>query len=354
VATTFLNLLFLFGYMSSEDNTATRRYVLQTLGALGGTAGVAGCLGGYGGSDPEGSDTPDDTVDESTPEPTEAEGDGQDYSLPESAHRTPGQMASDWGTVFRHDEGEFVDAYSPSQTVESGREPWTRSWAGGEEYYPMFDWEPMHVPETIVQWTPDVPIKVDQLPGGVTHEEVKSDLQEAGYEQAGTQGNYDIMVNRDEGRARAVGDGYHVLSIGRYSEADLDRKRMDVENVVEAYNSGENKLQSDMQDMKERLDLEDTFAASVSDEGGYVTGMGSSELEAIGGAITINLDQGTKRGIWKFEDEGKAGTVQAVKTNDDHSLSRGFESLQQEDQYLIAEGSFENIEGHYFSPIPRI
>jgi hypothetical protein len=261
-------------------------------------------------------------------------------------------MASDWGTVFRHDETEYVDAYSPSQAVENGQEPWTRSWAGGEEFYPMFDWEPMHVPETIVQWTPDVPIKVDQLPGGVTHEEVKSDLQEAGYEQAGTQGNYDIMVNRDEGRARAVGDGYHVLSINRQRQGgDLERKRMDVEYVVEAYNSDESQLQSDMKDMRERLEIEDTFASSVSDEGGYI---GGSTIDALAGAITVDLDEGTKRGIWKFESEGDAATVHSIQTSDDNDLSRGFESLNQEGQYLIAEGSYENIEPSYFSPAPFI
>jgi hypothetical protein len=219
----------------------------------------------------------------------------------------------------------------------------------------MFDWEPMHVPETIIQLASDHLIKVDQLPGGVRHEEVKSDLQDSGYEQVGTQGGYDLLVNRDDGRARAVGDGYHVLSIDpQHQEVNLDQKKSDVENVVEAYNSGESRLQADMLDMRERLEIEDTFASSVTDGPGYIMELSSSDLHPLGGAITVNLDEGSKRGIWKFDSEDMAGTVHAIKTNDDHTLTRGFESLEQDGQYLIAEGTYEDVDEGYFTPAPLI
>jgi hypothetical protein len=170
-------------------------------------------------------------------------------------------------------------------------------WGGDDEFYSMFDFHSRHVPETIIQYTGDHSIKVDQLPGGVEHEDVKSSLQDAGYQQAGTVGGFDLMVNREDGRARAVGDGYHVLSIYEPRDGELGQKRSDVENVVEAYNSDEGQLQSDMQDMLGRLEVRDTFGSEVQEEGEYINGVSDSDLEPLGGAVTVDLEEGVKRGI---------------------------------------------------------
>jgi hypothetical protein len=160
-------------------------------------------------------------------------------------------MASDWGTAFRHETPEWVDAYSPSRVADVQGETWMRQ-HGGEEYYSMFGFDPEHVPETIIQYAEDHSVKVDQLPGGIEHEDIKSSLEDAGYEGVGTVGDFDVLVSQDENNVRAVGDGYHVLIINEvHNGGDLERKRMDVEAALEACKSDESHLQPDMQDMKE-------------------------------------------------------------------------------------------------------
>jgi hypothetical protein len=262
-------------------------------------------------------------------------------------------MASDWGTAFRHETPEWVDAYSPPQVADAQGETWMRQ-HGGEEYYSMFGFDPEHVPETIIQYTPDHSVKVDQLPGGVKHEDIKSSLEDAGYEEVGTVGDFDVLVSQEENNVRAVGDGYHVLNINEVGLGeDLEQKRDDLENMVEAYNSDESQLQSDMQDMKENLDIEDTFVSEVKIDGEYISGIDDPDLEPLGGALTINMEEGSVRGIWKFESEGEAGTVHAT-TGSEELDGTGFDELEQQGRYIIAEGAYQGESDLYFSPDPNI
>jgi hypothetical protein len=241
-----------------------------------------------------------------------------------------------------------------------------QSWGGDKEFYSMFDFAPRHVPETIIQYTPEHSIKVDQLPGGVTHEEVKSDLQDAGYERVGTVGSYEILVNREESKARAVGEGYHILSITHLSFGeDLERKRMDIEMVLDAYQSEETELQTDMQDMKAKIDIKDTFSSKwtghverghVETEEIYFLDISDPKLQPNGGAITFDIEQKQKTSVWKFDNEGRASTTYEIYTSDGAEMAYGYDTIEQDGEYLIAEGSIDkdNDRGAYFSPDPTI
>lgn len=319
--------------MSSDGDGVTRRYMLQTLGATG-AAAVAGCMGG-GGDEPDSEETPVDEEEDSTPVQTTEE---PDYELPESEHVDTADFFKEWMLLPPGDE--FAAAsYSPSKLNEQ-YDTTLLSVIGQEHNYDIFDFSEADIPEAFVEedqgdYKPT--LKVDQLPGGVSEEDVIQQLQDAGYSKDRQIGGFEVYTG--EGEPRAVGKGRHILgwvsgsapnqAIHNYMNSVLEQETED-----QLKPGPETKAVVDALNIQDSLTIQKGIGTSMPINRNY-----QPEL----GATSVNFEEGTKYGAWVFEDEETAETAYSMLEPDD-SFSN-FENIERNGRFITAsEGDYSTGE----------
>jgi len=322
--------------MESDQDDVPRRYVLQTLGALG-TGGLAGCLGGDSSDsseDPEDGTETDSTPEEtSTPEP--------DYSLPESEHVNPVDMATEW-MIFPDDQGDDLEAValSPSKLSENYDASFTED-LGADDKYGMFEFSHFDIPETYVQkavepW--DSLFKVDQLPGNISEEDVAQQLEDAGYSKQHERGEFEVY--RGDDGFRAVGGDRHVVVLGS-SNASTSQQRDLMFRVLEETNENRYKIPETMQRGFEELDIQDSL--TVRKNPGYVpmpsTGTTSHQPDI--GMSSVNFQEGEKYGAWPFQDRQSAENALTLLQNNE--VRDGYSNLELENDTVTASGGDYNL-----------
>lgn len=307
--------------------------MLRGLGTAG-IAGLAGCAGDDNSSDSEETGTVED---DSTPvQTTEAD----PYELPESEHVEPGDFVTGWMLLPPGDDLSAM-AYSPSQASE--RYGTTYAEVQNVDYlYDIFEFHDSDVPETFVQeknnqWQAEM--KVDQLPNGVSEEDIAQQLQAGGYNKDTDIGDFDVYRG-GEGGPRAVGQGMHILS-HPINTGDDDSAMQFMDNFLSQ--RVEDKLSPGEETMgvMNALNIQDSITLRKNERNNLVTGVDDPRQPEIG-AASVNMEAGEKYGAWLFEDEQTAGTVHAMKKDED--LLGYFEEIRQEGRIITARGSY-NGEG---------
>jgi hypothetical protein len=339
---------------SGQDNSHTRRYLLQT-GATALGTGLAGCIGGDGSdSTPE----QDSTGGEESSQETQEESEPEDYDMPESEHMDTQTLVENWGTTYSSHNRVLIDSFSPSQIDEQYDTTWIEG-NGQEGRYDVFSFSHENIPETLIQETPDTAnhnvIKVDQIPNGASDEELKSTLEENGYTEESEIAGFTIYTTPDEREARAIGQGKHILAFGKTSAADTSTNtHMDyLTNTIEDY-SEDNQVEN-VQDLTQVLDLQDSLTF-VENDAEFVQSLQSS-TQPLAGAVTVNFDEEIKYGAWKFEDEETAETAYEIMSGRHGDLSNEFTRVDLDGKYITAEGGYDlgdNFSAAYFSDFPII
>jgi len=317
--------------MESDQDDVPRRYVLQTLGALG-TGGLAGCLGGDSSDSSE--DLEDGTETDSTPEETSTP--EPDYSLPESEHVNPVDMATEW-MIFPDDQGDDLEAVamSPSKLSENYDASFTED-IGADDKYGMFEFSHFDIPETYVQramepW--ESLYKVDQLPGNVSEGDVTQQLENAGYSKQHERGDFEVY--RGEGGFHAVGNDRHVVVL-EGDVASISQQRDLMFRVLEETNENRYKIPEAMQRGLEQIDGRDSLTLMKGP--GYVP-MPSADTNTHQpniGMSSVDFEEGTKYGAWPFEDKQSAENALTLLQNNE--VRDGYSNLELDNKTVTASG----------------
>ncbi|AOV95400.1 hypothetical protein AQV86_05800 [Nanohaloarchaea archaeon SG9] len=317
--------------MESDQDDVPRRYVLQTLGALG-TGGLAGCLGGDSSDsseDPEdGTETDSTPEDTSTPEP--------DYSLPESEHVNPVDMATEW-MIFPDDQGDDLEAVamSPSKLSENYDASFSED-IGADDEYGMFEFSHFDIPETYVQkamepW--ESLYKVDQLPGNVSEEDVAQQLEDAGYSKQHERGDFEVY--RGEGGFHAVGNDRHVVVL-EGDIASISQQRDLMFRVLEETNENRYQISELISQGFEALNVGDSLTVQKGPGGVYMPSTDTSNHQPQLGISSVDFSEGEKFGAWPFEDRQTADNALTLLENKD--VRYGYDQLELQGNTVTASG----------------
>ena len=319
--------------MTTDDHNTSRRYLLQTSAAALAT-GLAGCAGG---NDSDGSDESDkqdssdvDTTPEQTSEPE------SDYSLPESEHASPVEMATEW-MIFPDDQGDDLEAValSPSKLSEHYDVSFARN-IGANESYGMFEFNTTDIPETYMQkaiqpW--DSLFKVDQLPNNVSEDDVKQRLEEVGYTMQHQRGNFEVY-NGETG-PHAVGEDRHVVVLGS-ANASTSQERDLMFRLLEETNDNRYQIPEVMARGFEQIDVRDSL--TVIKTPGYVmmpsTDTTSHQPDV--GMSSVDFQEEKKYGAWPFADKQSAESALALLENSD--VRHGYSGLEMNNKTVTASG----------------
>lgn len=313
----------------------SRRRVLQTLGATG-AAAVAGCMGG-GSDEPDSEETPTEDEQNNAPSQTSEE---PNYGLPDSEHIEPDEFVTGW-MLLPPGEDLSAMAYSPSQTSEQHGTTYAET-QNVDYLYDMFEFHDSDIPETFVQeknnqWQSEM--KVDQLPNNVSEEDVAQQLQDAGYHKDTEIGDFDVYRG-GEGGPRAVGQGKHILS-HPINIGDDESAMQYMDNFLSQRVEDELRPGDETMGVINALNVKDSITLRKNEHNNLVTGVNDSR-QPVMGAASVDMEAGEKYGAWIFEDEQTAGTVHAMKKDED--LLGYFEEISQESRIITARGTY-NGEG---------
>jgi hypothetical protein len=320
-----------------QDNGHTRRYLLQT-GAAALATGLAGCAGGNGS---DSSDEPDeennsdvDTTPEETADPE------PDYSLPESEHASPVDMATEW-MIFPDEQGDYLQAvaYNPSKVSEI-HDTTLADDIGADERYEAFEFNHTDIPESYIQHANDPWLsrfKVDQLPNNVSEEDIVQQLEDSGYTMQHERGDFEVYAGEDG--FHAVGDDRHVVVLGG-DTASTSQERDLMFRVLEETNDNRYELPEVTQRGLEELDVQDSL--SIMKRPGYAlmpsTGTRSYQPEI--GMSSVDFDEGQKNGAWSFS-EGKAAE-NALTLLENNDVRHGYSDLELNNKVVTAqEGDYD-------------
>jgi len=321
--------------MSSDGEGVTRRYVLQTLGATGAGA-IAGCLGG---DSDDSEDTEKDTETDTTPEDTSTP--EPDYSLPESEHVNPVDMATEW-MIFPDDQGDYLQAValSPSKLSEHYNTTLAED-IGADDKYGVFEFSHTDIPETFLQhavdpW--DSRFKVDQLPNNISEEDVAQQLEEAGYSMQHQRGEFEVY--RGEEDLRAVGEDRHIAVLGSLN-ASISQQRELMFRVLEETNENRYKIPEATQMCFDELNVQDSLTAIKRPGYALTPSTGTSSYQPQIGMSSVNFEEGEKNGAWTFENAQKAENALTILENSE--VRDGYSDLRLDDRTVTAEEGNYNI-----------
>ena len=320
--------------MPSEGDSVTRRYIVQTLGTIG-AAGLAGCSGGNnsngsGESDEKNSSDVDTTPEETAePEP--------DYSLPESEHANPVDMATEW-MLYPDDGGTDLEAValSPSKLEENYDKSFTRD-IGAHEKYSPFEFHHTDIPETYVQLAYDPwesIFKVDQLPKNVTKAGLGHQLKDAGYEFREEKGDFDVYEG-DDG-FHAIGDDRHIVVQGDL--ASTSQQRNLISRVLEQRNEDDYQPSETMQDGLNAINEHDSLSISMIPNVAYMDSTGTRSIQPDLAITSVNFEDDEKYGAWPFENAQDAETALKLLESNKEDLNDGFENPSREGKTITASG----------------
>lgn len=347
--------------MSSEGDTATRRYVLQTLGAVG-AAGLAGCSGSDNStSSPDSSSGGSDPEPEADSEPVEDE--EPDYSLPESEHADITEMATNW-MILGDDNGQDLQAvaYSPSKLAEN----YDKAFVDNLERYDVSTYSPFEfsktdVPESFVQkaGTPwNSHYKVDQFPDNVTEDDLASQLQDAGFEKVDEGGDFEVYT--DGTTPHAVGEERHVVVLPGQTASGGETEIL-MSRVIKENNQDRYDVPDIIRDGIEALEVEDSLTVQNTLAGGmeYMPSTESGSLQPEYGLASVDFEDGIKFGAWPFKSESTAEQAANVLSNLEGELRDGYENVGRQGRVVTASGGnyeIQEMNEGYFTAIsdPRI
>jgi len=321
-------------HMTTDDHNASRRDLLQT-GAAALATGLAGCAGGNGSDGSDDTDEEDSSDVDSTPEETtEPE---PDYSLPESEHASPVDMATEW-MIFPDDQGDDLEAValSPSKLTENYDKSFTRD-IGAEEKYSPFEFHHTDIPETYVQkamqpW--QSLFKVDQLPNNVSGGDVVQQLEGSGYTMQHQRGDFEVYAGEDG--FHAVGNDRHIVIV-EGDIASTSQQRDLMFRVLEETNDNRYVIPEVMGRGLEELDVRDSL--SVRKNPGYVpmpsTDTTSHQPDV--GMSSVDFQKGEKSGAWPFEDRQSAENALTLLENNE--VRFGYSDIELNNKTVTASGA---------------
>ena len=317
--------------MSSDGEGVTRRYVLQTLGATGAGA-IAGCLGG--GSD-DSEDTEKDTETDTTPEDTSTP--EPDYSLPESEHVNPVDMATEW-MIFPDDQGDYLQAValSPSKLSENYDASFSED-IGADDKYGMFEFSHSDIPETYVQKAMEPwqsLYKVDQLPNSVSEEDVAQQLEEAGYSRQHERGEFEVY--RGDDGFHAVGNDRHIVVL-EGDIASISEQRDLMFRVLEETNENRYQIPQIMQNGLENINVQDSLTMLKRGDMAYMPSTETNSHQPEMAMSSVNFENGTKYGSWPFESSQSAENALTLLQAQD-SLRDNYSNVELNDRTVTASG----------------
>lgn len=179
------------------------------------------------------------------------------------------------------------------------------------------------------------------MPSGASVDDVKSSLEEEGYELQEEVGDFSIYTTVDEREARAVGDGVHIMAYNLANEGPSSNvHREHLNELLETQQSDTSNLDEEVQDLLDTIDVRDSFTAYKDQDfyTDFVGGIGGDQ--PVAGAVTVDVEEGAKYAAWKFENEEAAQQAYETKSGRNGDLSNGFTQVDQEGQYLTAAGGF--------------
>lgn len=320
---------------SGQENSHTRRYLLQT-GAAALATGLAGCAGGNGSDGSDDSDEEDSSDVDSTPEQTtDSE---PDYSLPESEHANPVDMATEW-MIFPDDQGDDLEAValSPSAMDENYDASFSED-IGADEKYEVFEFNHTDIPETYVQkaiepW--ESKFKVDQLPNNVSEEDVVQQLEDSGYSMRHQRGDFEIYAGEDG--FHAVGNDRHIVVL-EGDVASTSQQRDLMFRVIEETNENTYELPETMENGLNAINEQDSLSISMMPNIAYMISTGTRSNQPPLAITSVNFDDGEKYGAWPFEDAQKAENALRLLEGSEEELNDGFENTSREGKTVTASG----------------
>jgi hypothetical protein len=321
---------------SGQDNGHTRRYLLQT-GAAALATGLAGCAGGNGSDSSDDSDEENNSDVDTTPEET-AEPE-PDYSLPESEHANPVDMATEW-MIFPDDQGDDLEAValSPSKLTENYDASFSED-IGADEKYEVFEFNHTDIPETYVQkaiepWGSK--FKVDQLPNNVSEEDVVQQLEDSGYTMQHRRGDFEVYAGEDG--FHAVGNDRHIVVL-EGANVSTSQQRDLMFRVIEETNENRYQVPEIMKNGLDSLDVQDSLSLFKGPNVAYMPSTGSNSIQPEMAISSVDFEEGEKYGSWPFQDRDIADTAVATLEGDD--LRDNFSNVEQVDNTVIAsEGDY--------------
>jgi hypothetical protein len=324
--------------MPSEQDV-TRRYLLQT-GAAALATGLAGCSGG---NNSDGSDETDEEnssdVDTTPEETTEPE---PDYSLPESEHANPVDMATEW-MIFPDDQGDALQAVALSPSALD--EQYDKSFAediAADENYDMFEFSARDIPETFIQVADDPwesRIKVDQLPNNVSQTSLGYQLKDEGYEFQEERG--DFKIYSDGNVPHAVSEDRHVVIL-RTSGASSSEAADLMERALEETNENTYELSNVMEEGLENINVQDSVTIQKLPSDFYMPSTGTSSHQPSVAMSSVDFETGEKYGAWPFEDSDSAQSALALLEAAEE-VRDGYEDLEINDRTVVGYGGNYNI-----------
>lgn len=342
--------------MSRNGRDRTRReFVNETLAALGvgATVGLAGCSGddGSSSSTPDGDDEGVD-VEESdgpTDEPDTAES-------PDVEH----VELDYWGQYVlsptNNNDAIMFDAWSPSQFQNFfGLTPTQISQLGLDDTpaYENVSFSKQQVPETSLHRRETSSyvsgVKIDQLPGGQSVEDVSSSLRESDYEEVGEVGEFRVYSKPAAESVHAVTDDYHAFAANIFEESTKEamtsQHRAYLEEVLEEKNENNFDLPEEIGLLTEVLGPKDTltivnlegYSNAASDD--KMIGAMGGDYQPSYGATSVDLEEGLKYGAWTLEDEDLAQNTYDRLMND--SVRNEWQNLDVDGRVLTAVGPID-------------
>lgn len=318
--------------VSGQDNGHTRRYLLQT-GAAALATGLAGCSGG---NNSDGSDETDEEnssdVDTTPEETTEPE---PDYSLPESEHANPVDMATEW-MIFPDDQGDELQAValSPSALDENYDTSFAED-IGADEKYEVFEFNHTDIPETYVQHADDPwdsRFKVDQLPSNVSEEDVVQQLEDSGYTMQHRRGDFEVYAGEDG--FHAVGNDRHIVVL-QSSTASTSKQRDLMFRVLEESNDNRYEIPETMQNGLDKIDVQDSLTMFKAPHLAYMTSTGTTSHQPEIALSSVDFEEGKKYGAWPFQDEQSAESAVSL-LNAEENLRYGFSDVELDGRTVTA------------------
>ena len=317
---------------SSDFLTFRRRYLLRTLGAVGAGA-LAGCAGDDGSSEPDSSEDDEATENNSTPEETATP--EPDYSLPESEHTNPVDMATEW-MIFPDDQGDELQAVglSPSALDENYDTSFAED-IGADEKYDVFEFNHTDIPETYVQHADDPwdsRFKVDQLPNNVSEEDVVQQLEDSGYTKQHQRGDFEVYAGEDG--FHAVGNDRHIVVL-QSSTASSSKQRDLMFRVLEESNDNRYEIPETMQNGLDKIDVQDSLTMFKAPHLAYMTSTGTTSHQPEMAISSVDFEEGKKYGAWPFQD-GQSAESAVSLLNAEENLRYGFSDVELDGRTVTA------------------
>ncbi|WP_157573578.1 hypothetical protein [Haloplanus natans] len=299
-----------------------RRQVLKGLSGVICITGLAGCTGGNNGGSERTATETEALTPRSTPTAT---------PTPEAEHADITEMAHNWvqeQPTQGQGNGIIFDTYSPQQLKEKYGA--LRVTGPSNQVFDRVPYSREEVPESFRQtfFSGDRrTLRVDQLPGGVSEEDVAQGLEESGYRQEGSVNGFDVYFNPIKGSVHALGENRHAFTFDYAGlETTTEVLRNTLEDTLESY--GTDIFTEDMQAAQQALDVQDSFGMSVDPDFDYITGFDDKYGPSLG-ASTLDVERGALQSAWVFDNAGDAAFAQAYL--EDGNIGGGYQTVNRDD-----------------------